>query len=271
MLNSGVLTFAVTAEDNRDIPAWSQGVFFKWGSLIALASAGNPYDPEVQAVYYPPHLNPSDWKGGLIGWDKIPYAHSNFNFSMPSGTGEDVDAFAGYSGNTGFNENVGVGDICRYISSGPGGKGWVEGEWRLPTNAELELLYEETGIKTVSMGGFVNMTAELNRDAGNYLHGNFDPESGWFLGANVTGSMATPANRTTPPSGTVFLPSAGQRYPDGNGDVVHVGAYGYYWASTPYSVNGGYIADYLFIYKSGVDFNAADRSYAFPVRCIKDY
>ena len=271
VLNAGVLTFAVTAEDNRDIPAWSQGVFFKWGSLIALASAGNPYDPEVQAVYYPPHLNPSDWKGGLIGWDKIPYAHSNFNFSMPSGTGEDVDAFAGYSGNTGFNENVGVGDICRYISSWPGGKGWVEGEWRLPTNAELELLYEETGIKTVSMGGFVNMTAELNRDAGNYLHGNFDPESGWFLGANVTGSMATPANRTTPPSGTVFLPSAGQRYPDGNGDVVHVGAYGYYWASTPYSVNGGYIADYLFIYKSGVDFNAADRSYAFPVRCIKDY
>lgn len=271
VLNSGVLTFAVTAENNREIPAWSQGVFFKWGSLVALAPAGNPYDPEVQAVYYPSHLNPSDWKGGLAGWDKIPYAHSNFNFSIPSATGEGVDAFEEYSGNTGFNESAGVGDICRYISSGPGGKGWVEGKWRLPTNAELELLYEETGIKTVSMGGFVNLTAELNRDAGNYLHGNFDPESGWFLGANVAGTTATSDHRAVPPSGTVFLPASGQRYPDGNGDVVHVGAYGYYWASTPYPVNGGYITDYLFIYKSGVDFNAADRSYAFPVRCIKDY
>ena len=59
---------------------------------------------------------------------------------MPSATGEDVDAFEEYSGNTGFSESAGVGDICRYISSGPGGKGWVEGKWRLPTNAELELL-----------------------------------------------------------------------------------------------------------------------------------
>ena len=51
------------------------------------------------------------------------------------------------------------------------------------------------------MGGFVNLTAELNRDAGNYLHGNFDPESGWFLGANVAGTTATPDHRAVPRRG----------------------------------------------------------------------
>ncbi|MCE9235500.1 fimbrillin family protein, partial [Bacteroides ovatus] len=37
------LTFAVTAADNATIPANVQGVFFKWGSLVAISPVGNTY------------------------------------------------------------------------------------------------------------------------------------------------------------------------------------------------------------------------------------
>lgn len=265
---SGILTFAVANEDN--IPAWSQGVLFKWGSLVAMASAGNPYAPSAHVVYCPPGLNSSGWKGGLEGWDMIPYAHPNFGFTTTSQTGDDVDAFKEQPNNTGFNESAGIGDICRYISSGTGGKGWVEGKWRLPTYAELKQLNDETGA-TARMGSFSNMMKILDANPGNYMNGSFNPESGWFLGANVTGATATESNMATPPGGTVFLPAAGQRYPNGDGNVVHTGAYGYYWSATPYTVNSRYTVNYLFIDKDGIVFYDADRSYAFPIRCIKDY
>ena len=268
---SGVLTFAVTEEDNQTIPAWSQGVFFKWGSLVAMAPAGNPYDPVKQVVYYPSGLNPSDWEGGLTGWDRIPYAHPNFSFTTPSLSGDDADAFKEYSGNTGFNEGAGVGDICRYISSGTGGKGWVEGKWRMPTYAELKQLYDETGVKTAQIGTFTDKVKVLDLNPDNYRNGTFNPESGQFLGVKVAASTPTESNMKPPPSGTVFLPVAGQRYPNGNGNVYHAGAYGYYWSATPYTVNSRYTVNYLFLGEDEVIFYDADRSYAFPVRCIKEY
>lgn len=266
---SGILTFAVVDEDH--IPAWSQGVLFKWGSLVAMASAGNPYAPSAHVVYCPPGVNTSGWKNGLEGWDMIPYAHPNFGFTTTSRTGDDVDAFKDQPNNTGFDESAGIGDICRYISSGTGGKGWVEGKWRLPTYAELKQLHDETATKTVHMGNFLNMMKVLDANPGNYMNGSFNPESGWFLGANVTGATATESNMATPPGGTVFLPAAGQRYPNGDGNVVHTGAYGYYWSSTPYTVDSRYTVNYLFVDKDGIVFYDADRSYAFPIRCIKDY
>ncbi len=268
---SGVLTFAVTEEDNRTIPAWSQGVFFKWGSLVAMAPAGNPYDPTTQVVYHPSGLNPSNWGDSLAGWDRIPYALPNFSFTTPSPSGDDTDAFKEYSGNTGFNEGTGVGDICRYISSGTGGKGWVEGKWRMPTYAELKQLYDETGVKTAQIGTFTDKMKILDVNPGSYRSGTFNPESGQFLGVKVTASTPTESNMKTPPSGTVFLPVAGQRYPNGYGNVYHAGAYGYYWSATPYTVNSRYTVNYLFCGEGEVMFYDADRSYAFPIRCIKDY
>ena len=268
VLSSGVLTFAITEQDNRTIPAWSQGLFFKWGSLVALAPGGNPYDPTVQVVYAPSGLNPSDWKGGLGGWDKIPYGHPNFGFTSSSAAD---DSFKEFFNNTGFDEATGIGDICRYISSGKDGKGWVEGKWRMPTSAELEALYNETGVKTANRGSFKDVTLNLNANSGSYLNGSFDPESGWFLGANVSVSTSTPANAGTPPAGTVFLPAAGHRYPNGDGNVVQVGAYGYYWSATPYTINSRYTVNYLFMEKDGMLFYDADLSYAFPIRCIRDY
>ncbi len=258
------LTFAVTAQDNVTIPAWSQGVYFKWGSLFALAPAGNPYVPATHVIYNPAPgtHDPSGWGGGLAGWDKIPYAHTNFGFPESAATNsDDKDEFKTYNGSTGYNQNAGVGDICRYISANTG---WVEGNWRLPTYAEIKMLLEETTVNK-GYGDFKNLTGTINENEARFKYGTFNPLSGWFAGAEVTAGT----NKTSvPPEGTLYLPAAGHRYPNGDGDVVHVGAYGYYWTATPYDK---ITVNYPFLSKYGIEEYDADRSYAFPVRCIRDY
>ena len=72
----------------------------------------------------------------------------------------------------------------------------------------------------------------------------------------------------TPPDGTLFLPVSGHRYPNGDGAVVHIGAYGYYWSSTPTDDIAVY---YPFLYRKRLEFSDADRSYGYPIRCIRDY
>lgn len=261
---NGKLTFAVTEEDNQRIPANSQGVYFKWGSLLALAPAGNPYDPANHFVYNPTVFSPESWGGGLEGWDQIPYAHSNFYFVTPPFTGSDMDAFKGYEYDESINSGTGVGDICRFITRKDD---WIEGKWRLPSYRELELLYEETPTKSIK-GSFINRMEILNTNSSSYRNGNFLHDSGVMLG--IAAAMSTPTNQEikTPPEGTTFFPASGYRYPNGDGDAVQPGAYGAYWTSTPYDEITVY---YLFISKNGAMFYEADRSYAYPVRCIRDY
>ena len=267
VFSSGKLTFAVTVEDNATISANLQGLFFKWGSLLALAPAGNPYDPAKHFVYNLPGLFPESWGGGLEGWDRIPYAYKGFDFPEPPVLNDDTDAFKEYENSQGFNESTGVGDICRYISEK---EDWIEGEWRLPTYKELELLYEESPTKPeLSTGGnFANVTAELNSDADNNRDGMYSISSGLLVGLKATGSTISDGDMEIPPEGTVFLPASGHRYPNGDGDVVHVGAYGYYWSSTPFD---GITVNYPLLYRKSMEFYDADRSYAFPIRCIRNY
>lgn len=259
------LLFAVDESDNAIIPANSQGVFFKWGTLIAFSPDGNPYIPANHVVYNPTSFNPTGLtppsvENGLDGWDKVPYAHPNFQFMPGPVSGKDSDAFKEYSNQTGYDDLAGMGDICRYISDQPG---WVEGKWRLPTGKELEMLYQETAGNSVSIGDFTNLTETATSSDGKHLIA-----SGRFMGAKVTSATATTANRSKPPVGTIFLPASGHRYPNGYGEVVHVNAYGYYWSSSPCKT---YTVYYPLLHETDTEFSDADRSYAFPIRCIRDY
>lgn len=250
---AGELVFAVSEADNAAIPANSQGVMFKWGSLVAVSPAGIPYAPGTHVVYNPTGQSPASWGDQLAGWDKIPYAHPDFGFDFTS-TADDVDAFEQY----GFNESEGVGDVCRYIAS----KGWVAGNWRMPTYTELlELVSVSTG-GGVGSGTFTDQSAALNANPSPYYKGFYYPASGYFLGNGINTSSAS-----APVGATRYLPASGHRYPDGNGDVVQVGMNGYYWSATPYTT---YTVNYLYLGIYGTDFYDADRSYAFPVRCIWD-
>lgn len=264
MMESGNLRFAVTEDDNDRMPAWSQGLMFKWGSLFAVSAAGKTYDPAKHILYNPTNLNPEDWGDSLTGWDKIPYAHPDFGFPDPQ-IGEHVDAFKAYSGYTGFVEAAGIGDICRYISS----KGWVEGNWRMPTGSELEALYDEIDESLIYYGDYINTTTILDADPNPYLNGTFNSLSGWFLGAGVTGSTGSDPNNTIkPPTGTAYLPAAGYRYPNGEAETYNVGVLGYYWSGSP---SDTYVANCLGLSKWGYVSYESDFSYGYAVRCIMDY
>ncbi|MDC2191661.1 fimbrillin family protein, partial [Bacteroides thetaiotaomicron] len=54
------LTFAVTEADNATIPANSQGVFFKWGSLVAVSPVGNTYAAN-QILFSPSGTTNYNW------------------------------------------------------------------------------------------------------------------------------------------------------------------------------------------------------------------
>ncbi|MCD7901970.1 MAG: hypothetical protein LUH22_19595 [Bacteroides sp.] len=265
---SGKLTFAVTENDNIYYPAYSQGVVFKWGSLIAFSPVGNPYTPDAHVIYNPTNSSPYSWGIGLAGWDNVPYAHSKFGFGS-SGTGDDYDAFDGYEGK-GFSTQRGIGDICRYISGEDEANGkprWIVGDWRMPTYAEMIMLHEETKV-VAKKGSFEDKTAAPDASQLSNQSGMYNPESGWMLGAKVNNTAVTDTRAHTPLPGTVYLPMSGHRYPNGDGDIVHVGAYGYYWTASPYD---NITVNYLHLNQAGREDYDADRSYAFPIRCIKNY
>jgi hypothetical protein len=120
------LTFATTTEENAGIPANSQGLFFWWGSLVAIRPCANQwgvdYANSTDIIYNPTATSPSSWYS--IG-------------DIPKGDGSMSDAFDTYNNNTGFDAAAGKGDVCRYITA----QGWVsQGNWRLPTAAEWEAL-----------------------------------------------------------------------------------------------------------------------------------
>ena len=146
----GYLTFAVTPADNATIPANSQGVFFQWGSLVAISPAPLPgsTDTGYNAGKYPSgHILFDPRPSGTTynyAWTNIPYiSETTGKFGAYY-----EDAFKDYGEDgSGFNATVGKGDICRYISA----RHWVSGNWRLPSPAEYTKLNNEGNVST---GGF---------------------------------------------------------------------------------------------------------------------
>ena len=260
------LSFAVTENDNlTTMPANSQGVFFKWGSLIALSPVGNPYEATKHAAFNPTIQLPGSWGNGMQGWDNIPYAHAKFGFPASTVFNDKFhDEFSGY-GASGYNVSAGIGDVCRYISASDGKEPWVEGKWRMPTEGDYWMLLQET-TKVAKGGSFTNETAAVAETQPN-ASGMFKPASGWWFGEKVSSATLGAEQMAVPPEGTLFMPSSGHRYPNGDGAVVHVGAYGYYWTGTPYD---NITVNYPHQNKYGTEEYDADRSYAFPVRCIRD-
>lgn len=233
----GRLTFATNEDDLVSINKNMQGVFFKWGSLYPIEPAGNPY---VSPIYG--------------SWENIPYAHQNFNFTTPATRREDTDAFKTYNNNLGFDKEANIGDICRYISNG---NYWAGGKWRLPTQEELKLLYAETG-RRLYFGSFFDMKDLVNSFPDNFKEGCFNMFGGLKLGIGAENDLP----------GTIHLPASGIRSSDSN--AHNLGIHGFYWSSTP-SLSYSNNACNLLFDENVVAFYETDRSYAFPVRCVRDY
>ena len=248
------LTFAVTAADNATIPANVQGVFFKWGSLVAVSPVGNTY--ASNQILFSPNGTTN------YTWANIPYASETTGKFGTHGT--DEDDFAGYDGGSntngpGFNASTNKGDICRYISSQPG---WQHGKWRLPTSAEQQALINE--VTSVSNnGGFGNITGAPN--TGNNAHGFWQVPSGRWLGAGAA-NVNTRGTEAVPGSSSVYFPAGGYRY-NSNGDTSHAGNDGYSWSGSSSNATNAY---YLYVYSGHAYWNLYTRNIGFTVRCIRE-
>lgn len=255
------LTFATTAAENTTVaPANAQGVFFKWGSLVAVSPVGVAYNTS-QILFSPDDTN-------NYTWAQIPYADET---SGKFGThNTDEDDFAGYDGNsnvsgpgyttTGTNANK--GDICRYITD----RGWVpDGEkWRLPTADEYDQLMAE--LTSVSNNGeFDNITQAPsgNNSYGNHANGYWQPVSGRWLGKGA--QAAVNRSESSPSGSTVYVPAGGCR--NDSGSTLYAGNFGYAWSASSYDVA---YASYLYLRDYGTNWYSSYRNYAFPVRCIRE-
>lgn len=219
------LTFAVTQEDNNLIPVNSQGVFFRWGSLVAISPAsllGTNID-YIAGQYPSGHILYSPTGIYNYVWNNIPYISETtvapFDDDRPT-----EDDFATYNSGTGFDATTGKGDICRYISA----QGWVSGNWRLPTADEMtKLIAEQTSI---SNGDFTNTNitpngAHNSSGKGLNAYGYYQYVSGRWLGAGATSS----SGETNPIIG-VYFPAGGFR--TASGSAGYAGNEGYYWSGT---------------------------------------
>ena len=264
------LTFAEVSADNATIPANVQGVFFKFGSLLAISPAS--LDPNTTLVYHRNYVagdyptghvvyNPTSVSSYI--WDDVPYI-DEVSAAFPSNSNVNRDDFAAYNSNTGFDEAAGLGDICRYITS----KGWVSGKWRLPTAHEIYLL---AGTVNVPNGEFTavahGITSPGTTAYGNNHFGYFQYSGGRWYGLKAV----TTESETNPTVGVFFFPASGYRS-DGIGQGVAANARGSYWSGTSYSSSA---SDPLLTYGCELHFYHFEqhlaqmvRDLAIPVRCV---
>lgn len=137
----GKLTFAEKRIDddeidgfsNEDIPANSQGIHFRFGSLVGISSAGE-HGTEFDSSHVV--FCPTEYTKPTI-WNEMPYHRvSDSTYFTP----EEIQAGAIADDHLmekftpiGYDVSQGLGDICRYISD----QGWVKGRWRIPTATEI--------------------------------------------------------------------------------------------------------------------------------------
>lgn len=245
------LTFAVTPAENASIPANSQGVFFQWGSLVAIVpSAISDQDTTYVADKYP---------NGHILYD--PTGLYNYNWlSVPSCKKDIIglfskpyeDNFATYNDNTGFDAAAGKGDICRYISS----MNWVDGKWRLPTMEEYDLL-EKAG--DVSNGGNfddIKVSPDNGTGSNSNAYGFFPITAGRWFGPGVDAN----------PAAGVYFPAAGSRTSP-HGGAERADAQGFYWTA---SSLGDSSSLFWWIHPKGGRWGGIDYQCSFSMRCVQD-
>jgi hypothetical protein len=201
ILKDGKLTFATTAAENAQIPANSQGLNFKWGSLIGLNTVGA--------------------QSSAFTSSRISFVPSEYTGTVPITDYSTIPSPAALSLDS-YDPSAGTGDICRYISD----KGWVEGRWRMPTLTEAQ---QTIACGTIPYGSFgVDYTwTETDgthlTDSGIFFATTTDDES------YLTGDM---------PIGAMFLPSGGAIV--GNGVVSNMNTLARFWTSTGYDDRRAY-------------------------------
>lgn len=238
------LTFAVTETDNVNIPSNVQGLNFRFGSLLAIASTGSHHDDKFNStdftsdkvVFLPPDVTDKTWTWGVSSGndtsDNIPYCNGDdskkADYFDPNHWSSWKDKTKRYQVESNGKVTKGIGDICAYISD----QGWVQGKWRMPTAAEVTmLLWTETATKTdgnkragVTLGNFSMVT--IPSDAKGKA-GRTEITSGLWLGTAADSGPMDLYDAQIPPFGTAFFPAGGYRKsPEGTSSNPPISKYG---------------------------------------------
>lgn len=233
--DGGYLTF-----DDKEVTTHEQyqGVYFMWGSLVALSPLGNSWTGGVWngtsgQILYIPNKNAGTnggWNPAVnTAWGYIPRLGWT-NPSNPANTGSAVSLPFNDKQSyliQGHNPLGNVGDICKYITD----MGWAPGaedgrKWRMPTHLE----YLDLNDYARSTNGFFPYQQSTNRfGQATYTHGY----------------------RRIAGDGTPFFPASGYRTAlfglNGgldNGNGYRPGEALSYWTSSP-RVNNGDALDYV--------------------------
>lgn len=272
--SGGILTFAVDPDDHTAtartvkaealdgsmidvtvpaIPANIQGVFFQWGSLVAISPVGATYNAS-QVLFSPAgttnYAKMADIPS-LCGYNDPPFDN------MEEGAEDD---FVTYNGGKGFDAPNGKGDICRYISA----QGWVDGKWRLPTMNDYIVLKDPNkggGAQWAmcsQLGGWTNLGSAPEDD--NNAYGFWIVQNGWFLGKGVYANF-DPAN----PEKGGFFPATGYRSYKGVAD--YAGEWGFFSTGSSCDYDGEWD---LRLTVSHVTESGGNRDDSYPVRCIRE-
>jgi hypothetical protein len=153
------LTFNDGTQIRSNISPRSQGLLFRWGSMVGVSPIGAFSTSSPTNTI---RFTPSEYTGTISTYDGIPY-------DQPTST---------VLPNT-FSASTAIGDICAYISA----KGWVDGAWRLPTVAELQSLLNAGYVRE---GPFTQETITDYDGLGQLISGyNFGSgDHQWFLPAS---------------------------------------------------------------------------------------
>lgn len=315
---NSILTFAETATDHMGkivtpkaggtytfpaIPANVQGIHFRWGGLVGLSSTCTAkettnFDGLNDVKFWPEEYEATciannsgktpdevEWKFNQTDpWtdpDQIPYLGD----LTVSNTTTTHDAFKGKYTVLGYDATNAYGDICRYMSD----KGWVEGNWRMPTRRELELLDNETkavgefnagngnmqyGIMFGTYSSSTNWTyVAMNNpiSAGSPYYGFTYVPNARMVGGGITiDDVGDLSYLSTGGESRIVLPASGNRHFH-NGIMYNPGFNGGYWGCTPGGTSSGN-TNAGFLHIAGGTFNvyaSNSRSYGFSVRCVR--
>jgi hypothetical protein len=212
-----------------------------------------------------PPATPAEW------WSIILPADKDRDFSdagVPIDGGPDFvlrkSGYVSYLNTLSAELAVFKGDICAYLSGRPG---IPEGYWRLPTSAEFDYPSPFTSPGNYAREG----TVDENATPDNVTDDVFvwkDESSVDITDSETPDGTYRISNgyRLTYNGGkTVFFPTSGNRH-FLSGALNFLGQRGYAWSSSPDGASGHYLSfNAVGVYPE----NTLNRTYGFPVRCVK--
>lgn len=256
----GYLTFDDKGETEHE---QYQGVYFMWGSLVALSPMGNIWTGGVWnngggQILYIPNPDPvtnGGWTPALnSGWSYIPRMGWTSS-SNPNGGGSAVNI--PYNDQQSYliqnhSSSKNIGDICKYITD----MGWAPGakegrKWRMPTHIE----YQE-------MTDYVKVGAPFSYQASDNPYGQMLYSKGF---------------RRVKQDGNPFFPNSGYRInyifvPNGGIETdpnYRPGEAFSYWTSSPRITNGDAF-DYIGINQGPTNIQGFHRDSGGTIRCVLD-